>query len=167
MTSNKDFLRKRQLKSLLEESILHILAEDAEMADNLSAVPPTTSPVDPVTNNQPPAATEQQPQQEAKEFDVDMMVEKLNVLRGGRSLKDPQIYGELTGFFNKLSPEQKQMLEWFLTEIGKVVIAASETNANLPTHDVSQVNNANVQPTPPAQTAPKTSAAPTAPVSPG
>ena len=128
--------RERFLKNLINEAIINVLAEKA------SAVPPTSTPpaqnmnpTDPDVRNPPPPqpaapATEEAPAQE-KPFDVDEMVNKLNVLRGSKSFKDPEVYGRLTTFFKNLGPEQQQQLDTMLTELGKIVIDASEQQAGI------------------------------------
>lgn len=120
--------RQRYLEFLIKEAVVNVLAEQ-EPPVATSAVPP--SPVSPSaeTNVQPEA---QPPTQvEEKQFTVEAMVDKLNVLRGGRSFTDPEVFGRLTTFFNNLTDEQKANMESTLTELGKAVIGATEEEAGL------------------------------------
>lgn len=58
---------------------------------------------------------------------VDGLIERLNVIRGGKSFSDPEVFGSLTALFKTLSDQDKRSLDNILLEIGKVVINA-ETN---------------------------------------
>ena len=129
--------RIRFLTNLINEAVINTLAEAQ------SAVPPASKP--PVQNMNPtdadvqnppktpppvaPAPEEQQTQE--KPFDVDEMVNKLNVLRGSKSFKDPEVYGRLTTFFKNLPEDQKGHLDNLLSELGKIVIDASEQQAGI------------------------------------
>lgn len=138
MDTIKKEKRIRFLTNLINEAVINVLAEQA------SSVPPSSKP--PAANMNPTDADVRNPapQQPAlvapeenqqvsgdKPFDVDEMVNKLNVLRGSKSFKDPEVYGRLTTFFKNLTPEQQQQLDTMLTELGKIVIDASEQQAGL------------------------------------
>lgn len=128
--------RARFLENLIKEAVVNVLVEKS------SAVPPATTPpaqnMNPtdtdVVNPPPPPPQPAQPQtnqQQEKPFDVDEMVSKLNVLRGSKSFKDPEVYGRLTTFFKNLTDEQKNTLNTLLSELGKIVIDASEQQAGI------------------------------------
>jgi hypothetical protein len=171
--SLKQEKRSRFLENLLKETIINILAEAQQPAPapQASAVPPATTP--PAANMNPadtdvknPAPT--QPAAPApQQFDVDEMVNKLNVLRGSKSFKDPEVYGRLTTFFKGLDEAKKATLDELLTELGKIVIDASEQQAGIE----QQPSQAKQTPSPGSnqtisQGAPPPAAAPAAPVSP-
>lgn len=67
-----------------------------------------------------PVGTDGQP------LTVDSLIERLNVIRGGKSFSDPEVYGQLTTLFKQLSNEEKSNIDTTLTNIGKVVINAQE-----------------------------------------
>jgi hypothetical protein len=159
---NKDLnleKRARYLKNLINEAILNVLKEQEEaLQPQQQAVPPPAQP-DPQTNLEPTINPEQQ-----ETFTIDEMVDKLNILRGAKSLTDPEVFGRLTTFFNNLSEEQKIQLNTFLTDIGKVVVGVQEQEATQ-----GEIN----QQVPPARTqaaqppmANKPAPAPAAPVAP-
>jgi hypothetical protein len=115
--------RQKFLRSLVNEAVYQILQEQEAPA----GIPaPATPPADVSAPPSPEApTTESQP----KEFTVDDMIERLNVIRGGRSFTDPEVYGQLVTFFKKQTDEQKQAIEAFLVEIGKIVINVNEQEA--------------------------------------
>ena len=53
---------------------------------------------------------------------VESMVDRLNVIRGGKSFSDPEVFGRLTTLWKGLPNETKTNIDKVLTEIGKVVI---------------------------------------------
>lgn len=123
--------RERHLRQLIKESIVNVLVEMAmEQGQPGSAVPPVSPGPAPETNrtdtdvqNSPNTTVENE------EFDVDDMVDKLNLLRGSRSFKDPEVYGRLNTYFNNLTGEQKNVLNWLLTELSKIVSYSSSQNS--------------------------------------
>lgn len=156
--------RERFLTNLINEAIINVLAEKA------SSVPPASTPPAPTMNPTDADVTNPTPSQssttEEKPFDVDEMVNRLNVLRGSKSFKDPEVYGRLTTFFKNLPEDQKSILDTILAELGKIVIDASEQQAGLqqPTSSTGSTqppsgNSGGVSQQPPQNTAP-------APVSP-
>lgn len=153
--------RQRFIRNLIKEAILNVLAEQ-EAPVQTTAVPPAPAAPAPETNaslqQTPPAEGAEEPQQ----FTVEAMVDKLNVLRGGRSFTDPEVFGRLTTFFNNLTDEQKVSFENLLTELGKAVIGATEEEAGLEGQG-QQANQAAQQPPPPpaAPQAPAPAPAPT------
>lgn len=158
--------RERFLKALLEEAIINVLAEQ-EQTPSLPSAPPGPSSAPPAAT--PPAAETNQAadisltQPEPVEFTVDTMVEKLNVLRGGKSFTDPEVYGKLNTFFNGLSDEQKTSLDYMLNELNNVVLETSQQpqqqNQQQPTNNAASNQNAQ-------QPAPAKNIAAKAPVSP-
>ena len=127
--------RKRFIKNLIEEALINVLAEQ-EM-DRTTAVPPSPVPPSPQTNSPTTQAASPPPGEEQPEvFTVEDMVDKLNVIRGGKSFADPEVFGRITTFFNSMSDEEKQMANKFLTDFGAVVIDATEDQ--LETQDQQQ-----------------------------
>jgi hypothetical protein len=129
MTTQKKLVaerRQRHLTKLIQEAVLNVIAEQAQQL-----VPP---PPAPQPNQTVPEPTLQDPAQQAQpnqgaELSVDSLIERLNVIRGGKSFTDPQVYEAMTNFYNGLNPQDKESLDRNLTEIGKVVISAAEAPA--------------------------------------
>jgi len=156
--------RERYFRNLIQEAIINTLAE--QEADRSAAPPSPVTPA-PETNQppppEPPPEDEQQQQPGEEEFTADTLVDKLNVLRGGKSFTDPEVFGQLTTFFNNLTDEQKASLKYFLSEMGKIVIGVTEQEAGLEHNSQQQQRQ---QPSGQAQRPPGGSQAPkTAPAS--
>lgn len=126
--------RKIYLAALLTEAIRIVKEAEAPGQPPASgAVPPSPVPPAPATNapaptpppdpNAPPAATGDQP----KPFDLDAMIDRLNVIRGGKSFADPEVYGQLTSYFKSTSDTDKAVIDKFLQSIGKIVIQVDTT----------------------------------------
>jgi hypothetical protein len=127
-----------------------------EMGTNPQPIaPPTqTPPTQTPPIQQPPVENQQQPPAgqtslagpDGKPITVDSMIDRLNVIRGGRSFKDPEVYGDLTRFFKRLPDAEKSQLDAILMEVGKIVInAQGDVSAG------SQPSQGQQQPAPPAQ----------------
>ena len=155
--------RQRYLRNLIKEAILNVLQEQ-EPPVPTSAVPPATPGIAPETN----AVEAMEPAVPAEQvFTVELMVDKLNILRGGQSFDDPEVFGRLTGFFNTLTDEQKASLEHMLSELGKSVIGAAEEEAGLEDNAQQQAQQGGAaQPAPPAPATPSAQSQITSPVSP-
>jgi len=158
--------RKRFLNGLIKEGILNVLAEQeiAAQPPGVSSVPPANQIPSPETNIMDPSAQPAPDPVEEEQFTVDSMVEKLNILRGGKSYTDPEIYGSLTTFFKNLTEEQQASLEWVLTELNKIVVDVD--GLEQPEQPTDPTAAQPVAPPPPAPTASPAAPAPPAPVSP-
>lgn len=135
--------RKRFLTKLIQESIINVLAEQ-------QAAPPAAPPTAPVTDPAAPPAdpnAAQQPQGE-QQFNVDDMIERLNVIRGGRSFTDPEVYGQLVSYFKTLDEAAKGQMKNFLVELGKIVIDVNQEEPA--TQQPQQTNSQPPAPPPPA-----------------
>jgi hypothetical protein len=150
--------RERYLKKLIEEAVINVLAEQEPTP---SAAPPSPVPPAPETNAIDP--TSELPEEE---FTVDRMVDKLNVIRGGKSFTDPEVYGRLVTFFNSLTEEERVGIDRYLTELGAVVIDATEEEVE-PQATPPSAPQRQAQPPAPAPQAPAPApVAPSKPVSP-
>ena len=109
--------RTRFLENLLQEAIVNILAEQAEAAEPAPAPAPEAAP---------PAAEATPADGGNTEFTIEEMIERLNVIRGGKSFKDNDVYTKLVVFFSKLSDQQKNDLRQMLIDIGQAVINVPE-----------------------------------------
>ena len=139
--------RKKYLTNLVNEAIVQILSEQDAMAP--AGVPAPMEPPADVSAPTPEAAPAT-----TKEFTVDDMIERLNVIRGGRSFTDPEVYGQLVTFFKKQNDEQKQSIEQFLIEIGKIVINVNEQESPPEASAAPPATPAAQPEVPPAPTAP-------------
>jgi hypothetical protein len=148
--------REKYLQNLVNEAITQILTEQA--APVASPELPDAPPAPPAPPA--PATPEPLPVTTAEEFTVDDMIERLNVIRGGRSFTDPEVYGQLVSFFKTLTEEQKKNSKDFLVSLGKIVI-----NVNEQTETAEEVSAAPPA-TPPAPPAPPVAPPPAVPVAP-
>lgn len=141
--------RQQFLRTLVNEAVYQILQEQDMAPAGIPA--PMTPPPD---VSAPPSP--ETPAGQPKEFTVDDMIERLNVIRGGRSFTDPEVYGQLVTFFKSQSDEQKTGIEQFLVEIGKIVINVNdqEKPAEQETSAVPPATAAPAPPPAPAATAP-------------
>jgi hypothetical protein len=119
--------RSRFLENLLKEAIVNILAEQ-DVAPAAEAPAPAAEPAPMPSSSALPPTPPAEPGAPAKkeELTVDDMIERLNVIRGGRSFKDNDVYAKLVLFFGKLSEEQKAELQRELIDIGQAVINVPE-----------------------------------------
>jgi hypothetical protein len=53
---------------------------------------------------------------------IDTMIERLNVIRGGKSFTDPEVYGQIVTYFKKMTPEQNQVIDQYLQDISKIMV---------------------------------------------
>jgi hypothetical protein len=79
------------------------------------------------------------------------MIERLNVIRSGKSFSDPEVYGQLTSYFKGVSEPDKAVIDKFLQGLGRVVIQVDA---------VEQGSQAGGQPPPPPPAAPTPGPAP-------
>jgi len=114
--------RHRGLEVLIKEAVIAIVAE--QMAQPPVQQPP---PAQAAPSAQPPAAPTADPQQEGAPT-VDHLIDKLNVIRGGTSFSDPDVYGKLTSYWNGLDDAKKNAVQTALADIGRLVTPAEEAN---------------------------------------
>jgi deoxyribodipyrimidine photolyase len=154
----KELLRRNK-EVLIKEAIIAIVAEQA-VETQLQQATPIAPQNPPVSSEIPPETTDttQQTQPQEEQITVDMMVDKLNVIRGGSSFSDPEVYGQLTTFWNSLPEDQKNTIDNILNNVGKIVSIAEPSEAQQQT----QAPNAPAPAAPPAAQIPSA----TAPISP-
>lgn len=154
--------RTRFLENLLQEAIVNILAEQAAAAEPAPAPAPEAAP--PAAEAAPVPAEEAPAEGGNTEFTIEEMIERLNVIRGGKSFKDNDVYTKLVVFFSKLSDQQKNDLRQMLIDIGQAVINVPEEEKAeaAPTEAPVEAPAAETPPAAPAP-APAPPAAPAAP----
>lgn len=134
--------RKLHLEALLREAVKMLKEQDPGAAAVGSAVPPSPLPPASATNSSQTALPPEVPPpgvppvpgtspEEQKPFDVDQMIERLNVIRGGRSFADPEVYGQLTTYFKGLNEADRSAIDRFLQSIGKIVIQVNLSQTDL------------------------------------
>lgn len=126
----REEIRKFKLENLIKEAVTLALFEQQPAPQ--SPAPAPAAPPPPVTGqnmapSQPPQAPEEQmppagTSPPGTELTLDNMIERLNIIRGGKSFTDPEIYGQLTSYFKTLSPETKQTIDQFLQSVSKIMV---------------------------------------------
>jgi hypothetical protein len=108
----------------------------------------------------PPAAPGAAGPADSKASSVTALVDSLNVIRGGKSLTDPEVLGGISTVFKSLLPEQKQELINILDMLSKAVAGTEQPAAEtqgVPTPAMG------APPPPPAPPAPAPVAPPISP----
>ena len=54
-------------------------------------------------------------------IDLDAIIERLNIIRSGKSFSDPEVYGKLTTLYKSMSSEDKIKFNQQLRNIGAIV----------------------------------------------
>lgn len=127
--------RTRHLTQLIKEAVITILAEQAQdlAAQQTQAAPPAppvqsqqtpTSPTNEVPQN---GAPENDSAPDASNITVDSLIERFNVIRGGKSFTDPEVYEQMTAYFDGMTDEEKVIMDKNLAEVGRVVISANKS----------------------------------------
>lgn len=121
--------RSQHRTNLIKEALTVMIAEQAiDAAPEAPPAPAAPAPVAAPAPAQPGAQAPGEPM-----ATVDTMIEKLNVIRGGNSFSEPEVYGELTKWWKTLSPEQQSILDDQLNQIGVISsVAEPETDQQVP-----------------------------------
>ncbi len=72
---------------------------------------------------------------------VGSVIDKLNALRGGRSLKDPKVRKSFDQYFNALSKGQRETLLVFLTGVSQILAGVAQGDEALEPDDVGLETN--------------------------
>lgn len=123
-------LSRRSKEVLIKEAIIAIVAEQAiDQQQALQQAAPIAPPNPPVSPDAPPPAQPPVDGAATGEVTVDTIIDKLNVIRGGSSFSDPEVYGQLTTFWNSIPEPQRVTLDSQLNSIGKIVSIAEPQEA--------------------------------------
>lgn len=156
---SKSEIRTLKLENLIKEAVtLALYEQDQQPVTNAGPVPPP-APAPPPEQNQPPQPPPGSPDQQAQQqqpMTIDSMIERLNVIRGGKSFTDPEVYGQIVTYFKKITPDQNQVIDQYLQDISRIMVNVRTGN------DEAQAPDQAAGQAPPAQ-----SGAPQAPISPG
>lgn len=168
----KEELRQRHLKNLITEAVVLALYEQDQM--QIPAIPPAagapptaaeTQPQIPPDAQVPPQATAPQQQLVAEQITLDLLIERLNIIRGGKSFTDPEVYGQMTSFIKSLSEQEKQTVYKFLMQTSKVVTSNAQQTYGEEQQQQQEPNPqaSTTQAPPPPPAPPAQQAAPAAP----
>lgn len=142
--------RKLLLTALLTEAV-RIIKEEAVVGAAPVATPPMAPPAPPAAPVPPaqsePVAPAQPVDGAPVVFDVDAMIEKLNLIRSGKSFADPEVYGQITTYFNALNDSDKSILENFLQSVSVMIVDQDATQPGMQTQ-TSQTPGAPPAPAP-------------------
>ncbi len=110
---------------------------------------------------QPPQTQLPNPADQAKDvqgntLSVDGLISRLNKLRGGKSLNDAEVYGQLTTLFKQMSENDKIVIDSFLTKVAELseVEHGQPTNLEIP-NTPAQQQQPSTQSSVPQSTAPQ------------
>jgi len=112
---------------LLESAVSNVLAEQAEQqVAPVAAAQPPAPPAPPPTDQAPvdPNAPADQTAQAA--MSLDDLIEKLNLIRGGRSFTDPEVYTKMGEVFKTFTDQQKTDLDASLSKVIDVIVNPDE-----------------------------------------
>ena len=79
--------------------------------------------------------------QQIKKATIGSVIDKLNALRGGRSLKDPKVKKSFTQYFNALSTGQRETLLVFMTGISQILAGVAQGDEAFAPEDVGLKSN--------------------------
>lgn len=119
--------KTKLLKFLVESAIDDILLEQT-MEQEASQLPVQATGQPPVQQTAPEAAPEQPPVQV---MSLDEMIESLNMIRGGRSFTDPEVYTKLGEVYKTFSDTQKSELGTSLKKIVEVIINPGQVQTDV------------------------------------
>ena len=88
-------------------------------------------------------------------INIDVVIDRFNIIRGGKSFSDPEVYGQLTTLFNAMSEPEKVSIEGFLTKTGEITTG--------PEQPVAQGSNQRTVQGPPPAAPPSGNQQPAAP----
>lgn len=131
---SKDVIQdKAAMHRLIGNSIRRVLGEAPIAPPAPAPPPPTAAPAAPAATQPPPgdgvnqvsvsrAAGAGDNQDLTKgQITIEMIVEKLNSIRSGRSFKDENILSQMSQYFNDLNDNEKLALYAFLKGISQIV----------------------------------------------
>lgn len=97
----------------------------------------------PMAAQQQPPPQEQQPQAQPEQLaqavdsngqnlTVESLIEKLNIIRGGRSFDAPEVHSQLNALYQNIQDQDKVTLDRILIDIGKAVQQSQTTQPPAP-----------------------------------
>lgn len=140
-----------------EQKLIQLLRLVKEQAADPAAAPPPPPPAQsPVPA---PAAATAQPAPNVEPVTSEKIIEKLNVVRSGRSTRDPSVKAEMEQYISQFTEEEKTALLAFLEGLGQILTAGVDSSAAADPADPYQLQIqrlAGASPSTPAPQAPPT-----------
>lgn len=129
----------------------------ATKAQNNPASQQQSSPPPPENN---PYAGKDHPQEDLDQPTIEMVVDKLNAIRSGRSFRDSSVKGAMEQYFEKLGDAEKSALLTFLKGISQIVTGEVQGQQAVDPNDKTPGVQMNKSSAPPAQNNPAPASAP-------
>ena len=122
-TEDEEKMRQKKLEdelSALKSSSKKSSKDEVEEGEEAAAAAPETDKKDPETPT-PAIPTEE----EVVEATVDDIVDKLNMLRSGKSTKDEEVRDQLAAYWDTMQPGEQQSLFAYLTGLTQIMTAGA------------------------------------------
>ena len=124
-----------EMKNLYEQEEEEVAAEEVEEEEEVAAGDESEAAAEEVDDN--PDAEEREEELPAAEkamslddteggYSFDSVITAINTLRAGRSLRDKEIKDELSGYYDRLDENEREILFLFLKELSKILTGAIE-----------------------------------------
>ena len=122
-----------EMKNLYEQEEEEVAAEEVEEEEEVAAGDESEAAAEEVDDN--PDAEEREEELPAAEkamslddteggYSFDSVITAINTLRAGRSLRDKEIKDELSGYYDRLDENEREILFLFLKELSKILTGA-------------------------------------------
>lgn len=124
-----------EMKNLYEQEEEEVAAEEVEEEEEVAAGDESEAAAEEVDDY--PDAEEREEELPAAEkamslddteggYSFDSVITAINTLRAGRSLRDKEIKDELSGYYDRLDENEREILFLFLKELSKILTGAIE-----------------------------------------
>lgn len=154
MRSKFTYLLTEAAKIYLKEDMLPAAGQQQPPPPPAPVAAPQAAPAPPQTDPNAPV-----PPATPDTLTVDTVIDRLNVIRGGKSFTEPEIYKAMSDFFNTVPQTDREIIDRFLTGLGSVVANTPNSQQGVnPTNATQQTGMG--QPPPPTAPAQQPSAAP-------
>lgn len=107
-----------------ERELINFLRRIREQAE----APPATTPTSPAPAAPASPAAEDAPSAAAEPITVDDIIEKLNIVRSGRSTKDADVKRELEEYVSQFDEDEKTALVAFLEGLGQILTSGVDSD---------------------------------------
>lgn len=109
------------IEGVVKRSLCELSLAEEDVQPTNAAAPAAVNPAPQQQQAPNPYAAKNHPQEDFEEPTVDMVVDKLNAIRSGRSFRDSSVKGAMATYFEKLSKEERAALLAFLKGISQIV----------------------------------------------
>lgn len=146
---NKDLKneqRKRALTHLITEAVVLSLWEQDQAqippSPPAASAPPTSTELQAQTNSGVPQVPSQpsnpSTELQAQQITLDLLINKFNIIRGGKSFTDPEVYGQMVTKFKELQDQEKTTIYNYLNDVSKMISFANQDTTEQAPPDGSQ-----------------------------